>query len=37
MKRKILSMVIVVCILLSMMPATVFAAQGVPYLDENGT
>ena len=37
MKKKILSMAIVVCMLISMMPTMVFAAEGIPYLDENGT
>ena len=37
MKKKILSMAIVVCMLLSMMPTMVFAAEEIPYLDENGT
>lgn len=37
MKKKILSMDIVVCMLISMMPTMVFAAEEIPYLDENGT
>ena len=37
MKKKILSMAIVVCMLISMMPTMVFTAEGIPYLDENGT
>lgn len=37
MKKKILSMAIVVCMLISMMPTMVFAAEEIPYLDENGT
>ena len=37
MKKKILSMAIVVCILISMMPTMVFVAEEIPYLDENGT
>ena len=37
MKKKILSMAIVVCMLISMMPTMVFTAEEIPYLDENGT
>ena len=37
MKKKILSMDIVVCMLISMMPTMVFAAEEIPYIDENGT